>query len=86
MACRLEGDKFAIILPDTSIDGAMIAAEKLFTNLKNIVIRNNSEEYHTTISISVLEYNVQMEVNEFIEVAERKLIKVQSEGGNRVIS
>ena len=86
LACRLEGDKFAIILPDTTIDGAMIAAEKLFSNLKNIVIRNNSEEYHTTISISVLEYNVQMEVNEFIEVAERKLIKVQSEGGNRVIS
>lgn len=86
LACRFEGDKFAIILPDTTNDGALIAAEKIYNNLKAVVIKDDSKEYKTSVSVSVLQYNVKMDANEFIEVAERKLINGQNEGGNRIIS
>ena len=86
LACRFEGDKFAIILPDTTNDGALIAAEKLYNNLKTISIKDDSKEYHTSVSIAVLQYNVKMDSNEFIDVAERKLIQGQKEGGDRIIS
>ena len=86
LACRFEGDKYAIILPDTTNDGALIAAEKLFNTLKTVVIKNDSKEFNASVSIAVLQYNVKMDTNEFIDVAERKLIQGQNEGGNRIIS
>ena len=86
LACRFEGEKFAIILPDTTHDGALIAAEKLFNNVEHFTVKTDTEEYHPTVSISVLQYNVKMDVNDFIDLAERNLIKAQNEGGNKIIS
>lgn len=85
LACRFEGEKFAIILPDTTNDGATIAAEKIFNNLKGIVFNCNSNNYKASISVSVLQYDVKMDAHDFLDIAERKLIQAQSEGGNKLV-
>ena len=86
LACRFEGDKFGIILPDTTNDGAVIAAEKIFNNIKNFVIKTDSVEIHANVSIVVLQYNIKMNANEFIDIAERKLIQCQADGGCKIVS
>ena len=86
LACRFEGDRFAVILPDTANEGTLIAAEKLFNNLKNIYIKIDDNEYHAAVTLSVLQYNVIMDSNDFINLAERNLIKAQNEGGNKIVS
>lgn len=86
LTCRFEGEKFAILLPDTTKEGALIVAEKLYNNLKHFLIKYDSVEYSTSVTLSVLPYDVKMSDAELIELAEKQLTKGQNEGGNKIIS
>lgn len=57
LATRIGGDEFAIILSETDKKGAMVAAEKLRTELRNISFESpNGKVFHVTISIGLVTY------------------------------
>ena len=57
LATRIGGDEFAIILVETGADGAMIVAEKLRTELRQMTFESEEgRRFHVTTSIGVVTY------------------------------
>ncbi len=86
LPCRYEGDKFTIILPDTSSEGAMHAAEKILDSVRQIVVKNREEEQRITVSMAITQFKVSMNLAQFIEEAEIMLADAQKQGGNKIMS
>jgi diguanylate cyclase (GGDEF)-like protein len=85
LPCRFEGDKFAIILPDTAMEGSMIAAEKILENMRNVSVKIRDEEEKITVSLAVCQFKVSMNIGQYIEHAERLLVEAQKKGGNCIM-
>lgn len=84
-AFRWGGEEFIVLLPETDIDGAYIAAEKL---------REAVEEYifdkvgRVTISLGVATYNEEIDKNNiesFINRVDEALYKAKESGRNKVV-
>ncbi len=86
LPCRYEGDKFSIILPDTTLEGAMIAAEKILENIRSTTIKHQDIEETVKLSLSIAQFKISMNVGQFIETGEKLLAAAQSEGGNRILA
>ncbi|MBS0352873.1 MAG: EAL domain-containing protein [Proteobacteria bacterium] len=57
LATRIGGDEFAIILVETGLDGAMVVAEKLRTELRQMSFEGDDGKiFHVTTSIGVVSY------------------------------
>ena len=86
-ACRYGGEEFAILLPDTPLDGARQLAETIRTTIERGKIqRANSNELvgNITISIGVAGYKKDEMTTEFIDRADRALYDSKRNGRNRV--
>ena len=79
IVCRYGGDEFAVILPDITIDGAKIAAEKI-----RQAIEKTQFKMPVTISLGVAAYTQGLTQHEFILKADRALYESKREGKNRV--
>lgn len=57
LATRIGGDEFAIILTETGKDGGMIVAEKLRSELRDVVFNApDGKTFHVTTSIGIVTY------------------------------
>jgi diguanylate cyclase (GGDEF)-like protein/PAS domain S-box-containing protein len=79
IACRYAGDEFAVILPDTDLDGASHVAEKIrcageSARFKRVV----------TFSLGVAGYSKGMSKKEFIKCADQALYRAKHQGKNQI--
>jgi len=85
--CRYGGEEFAIILPNTDKDGAMVLAEQVRLCLENQRIQY--EELELSISVSIGCYAAIAEVSssneDYIQAADMALYQAKNEGRNRVV-
>jgi diguanylate cyclase (GGDEF)-like protein len=85
--CRYGGEEFAIILPNTDTDGAMVLAEQVRLSLENQRIQY--EELELSISVSIGCYAAVAEVSstnaDYIQAADIALYQAKNEGRNRVV-
>lgn len=79
IVCRYAGDEFVVILPDVTIEGAKIAAEKI-----RHAIETASFKAPVTVSVGVAAYAAGLNPQEFILKADRALYDAKREGKNRV--
>ncbi len=79
IVCRYGGDEFAVILPDITIDGARVAAEKV-----RQAVEKTQFKMPATISLGVAAYAQGLTQHEFILKADRALYEAKREGKNRV--
>ncbi len=79
IVCRYGGDEFAVILPDITLEGARIAAEKI-----RQAVENTSFKMKVTVSMGIADYESRLNQYEFILKADRALYKAKREGKNRV--
>ncbi len=84
---RYGGEEFLIILPNTSMESARIAAEKIRTNLEKAVFKNNGISVKITISLGISDIiNDKPETNDkAISNADLAMYEAKKNGKNRTV-
>ncbi len=83
--CRIGGEKFAIILPDTSLQGTMVVAEKLRGMIEANKIMYQAHEIKVTASFGISSFEMNMSLDDFLEDCQRLIRESKARGGNSVV-
>jgi diguanylate cyclase (GGDEF)-like protein len=84
---RLGGEEFAIILPETDLQGALIVAEKVRLAIEAFSLETEQGLVTFTISIGVTQLSEAKESNEdLIKQADALLYQAKHNGRNRIES
>ena len=84
---RIGGEEFAIILPDTPLEGAIIAAERLRLLIESEVVTFSEAHIRFTASLGVAQYSLDGDTYEsVIETADSRMYRAKQEGRNRMIA
>lgn len=90
MVCRVGGEEFSIILPNTSFDGAMKCAETIRTNVNSLSIKHRKSTVapHVTLSIGVCALLPAMHHSLSILITEtdKALYVAKSQGRDRIVA
>ena len=83
--CRYGGEEFAIALPDTSKEAALIVAERIRETVGGFTFQAYDENPQVTVSIGVSSYPLNGgELRQLIEAADRALYDAKHTGRNKV--
>lgn len=87
IACRIGGEEFFILVPETALPGALRQAERLREAFESKSIRIEGIDLHLTISLGVAQKCAGMTTpEELLKVADEALYQAKREGRNRVIA
>jgi len=87
VVCRYGGEEFAVILPETGMQGGLKVAEMLRMDVasKDLVNRTTGEKLGTiTLSGGVAEYRDEESVDDIVERADAALYKAKHNGRNQI--
>jgi two-component system cell cycle response regulator len=83
--CRVGGEEFVIICPQTPIAGAALAAERFRAAVADQIIEHEGQPLRTTISLGVAERTADMASHDdLIRAADTALYSAKDAGRNRV--
>ena len=85
--CRYGGEEFSIVLPETTLKGAVILAERLRKIVDQLVIPVNQVDIHTTVSVGLTTWepgSATTNKDAIIDAADRALYKSKNNGRNKV--
>ena len=83
---RYGGEEFLIVLTQTDINGALIGAERVRTNIEKISFPDIGSDFKITVSIGLSEYKMRENVDDVIAHADKALYLAKEGGRNRVES
>jgi len=88
VVARLGGEEFAIMLPATSIQNALVVAERVRAAVENTLVKSLGDmEFRFTVSIGVAEQQQEDKSEEsLIGIADTALYQAKTSGRNRVVS
>lgn len=85
IAARYGGEEFCVILPDTPLDGALRAAERLRANIASHPFGVESKSINVTVSIGVASFTAEARDGAgLVRLADKALYRAKEEGRNRV--
>ena len=95
--CRMGGEEFTLLLPDTTLDGAVQTAERIrilierltYSILGDMDIPNPKapREFNITCSFGVAEFDLSHgDINKTLSIADNALYQAKNSGRNKVIS
>ncbi|WP_448583710.1 GGDEF domain-containing protein [Thermocrinis sp.] len=85
ICARMGGEEFAVLLPNTGLDGARILAERIRSTIANKPVEYDHTIIVVTTSIGVSEFKNGMEsIDELIKEADIALYRAKEGGRNRV--
>jgi|TARA_Y100000780_G_C13373517_1_gene297568 diguanylate cyclase (GGDEF)-like protein len=86
---RYGGEEFAVLLPESNLEGADILAEKIRKNIEALQIAHTAASTApvVTVSIGIASYKPSEELcpNELIERADQALYQAKARGRNQVV-
>ncbi len=81
---RFGGEEFVILLPETSLEGALATAQRLCTAVETLRFPGRDESMCITISVGVAERTPEMtQVEQLLNAADEALYRAKSKGRNR---
>ncbi len=84
IAARYSGDEFAIVLPKTDKENAIVLTQKLQDNLRRVISPKGADAPHVTFSLGVATYpDNASTIDLLIEKTERALYESKQNGRNR---
>jgi diguanylate cyclase (GGDEF)-like protein/PAS domain S-box-containing protein len=82
---RYGGEEFIVLLPETGLDGARIAAEKILHNVRSANLRNNGDALRMTVSVgAAAAQNDDRNMDALLHRADVALYAAKSAGKNQV--
>jgi diguanylate cyclase (GGDEF)-like protein/hemerythrin-like metal-binding protein len=85
IVCRLGGDEFFIICPDTSLEGAMLVANKMREKVANLRVPVDGGEWVGSVSVGVAVGTSDMQnLEDLIKAADKSVYVAKRNGRNRV--
>ncbi|MBL4868228.1 MAG: diguanylate cyclase [Pseudomonadales bacterium] len=87
IAGRYGGEEFAIVLPATDLEGAVMVAERLRKQICNMPVTFDKNEISVSVSIGLAEYNAEADSHEkLIAQADAALYSSKEQGRNQSTS
>ncbi|MEW6516725.1 MAG: sensor domain-containing diguanylate cyclase [candidate division FCPU426 bacterium] len=87
LVCRFGGEEFALILPHTAQEGALVMAERIRDRIAQRGFQANTEVLHLTISGGVGECPRNgKDMNEIIRQTDAALYQAKRQGRNRILA
>jgi diguanylate cyclase len=86
---RLGGEEFAVLLPETGLDGAMIVAEKIrsYFDTSGLKSRNDTRELgRISLSIGIALNRPDDTIDTLVDRADKAMYLAKKNGRNRVVS
>jgi diguanylate cyclase (GGDEF)-like protein/PAS domain S-box-containing protein len=86
LAARLGGEEFAVILPQTTNEGAVVAAERIRQAVLNEMIAHAGSMVspHVTVSVGVMTSGAETDILDFVTKADVALYEAKRSGRNRI--
>jgi diguanylate cyclase (GGDEF)-like protein len=84
VAARYGGDEFAVILPNTSIDRAIIVSERMVDAVSKLPAAWNKEQISTSISVGVGQYDASSNPEDITSRSDQALYQAKQSGKNTV--
>lgn len=81
---RIGGEEFAVVLPETRIEGAVEIAERVRGNLENTVVLHEGSEFFITASIGVSQYREGDTSESLLNRADQAMYSAKESGRNRI--
>lgn len=83
---RYGGEEFAIILPDTPLDGAIEVAKRICLRVAATPIDYQQQQLMTSVSVGVSQFSIPTTANELIQQADLALYQAKRNGRNQVVT
>ena len=84
LPARIGGDEFVALMPDTSVEGAVITSERLLTRLASNPLQVLDQSLSATISIGVAGADGCSSLEELLARADAAMYRAKKEGKSRV--
>lgn len=87
LACRFGGEEFILLLPETSLEGSIVIAEKIRKKVASFsLVLKDAREVGVTVSIGVSQIDMQhdLSIEPAIKRADIALYKAKENGRNKV--
>jgi diguanylate cyclase len=81
--CRYGGEEFVALMPETDVDSALIALEKVRDAIAKAAFNYKSQPMPISISIGLTEFTEGDDLNSAFERADKALYRAKSNGRNR---
>jgi diguanylate cyclase (GGDEF)-like protein len=81
---RLGGEEFALVLPETCIDGALLPAERIRSMLEETSIQFEQVTFRITVSIGISQYQLGDTIETVLGRADQAMYEAKQTGRNRI--